>query len=77
MQIVWLPQFICDQIDKMIRDFIWKVNSDKGIHLVGWQTIMKPKSHGGLAIRRAREANTAMLGKISLGPSTTSEQAVG
>lgn len=48
----------------MIRDFIWKGNSEKGIHLVGWQTINRPKTHGGHAVRRAREANTVMLGKL-------------
>lgn len=64
MQIAWLPQAICDQIDRVSREFIWKGTTDKGIHLVGWNTITKPKKHGGLGIRRAREANTALLGKL-------------
>lgn len=38
--------------------------SDKGIHLVGWDKITLPKKDGGLGVRRAREANTAMLGKL-------------
>jgi len=35
MQINWLPQGICDRIDKTTRNFIWKDLNNKGIHLVG------------------------------------------
>lgn len=64
MQVTWLPKSICDIIDKTTRNFIWKGNSDKSIHLVGWDKITKPKKEGGLGIRMARESNTAMLGKL-------------
>lgn len=50
MQIYWLPQSICAQIDKTTRDFIWKGNSNKGICLVGWEKITMPKRIGGLEI---------------------------
>ena len=64
MQIASLPQTICDSIDRMARNFLWKGNSNGGVHLVGWRRISKPKNLGGLGIRKAREANTAMLGKL-------------
>ncbi|PNX93226.1 ribonuclease H, partial [Trifolium pratense] len=67
MQISWLPSSICSQIDMMTRKFIWKGNSNKGIHLVGWNVVTKSKEDGGLGVRLAREANTAMLGKLVWG----------
>ncbi|MCI15307.1 RNA-directed DNA polymerase (Reverse transcriptase), partial [Trifolium medium] len=64
MQVAWLPQSTCDSIDRMARNFLWKGNSNTGIHLVGWEKITKPKKLGGLGIRKAREANTSLLGKL-------------
>jgi len=48
MQISWLPQSICNQLNKMTRKFIWKGIVSKGVHLVGWDKITCPKSFGGL-----------------------------
>lgn len=64
MQVCWLPQAICDQIDKISRDFIWKGTQNKGINLVNWHKVSTPKALGGLGVRSAREANTALLGKL-------------
>lgn len=36
----------------------------RGLHLVNWNTITCPRSHGGLGLREARLSNTAMLGKL-------------
>lgn len=54
MQIVWHPQSICDNIDQTTRNFIWRDASNKGIYLVGWKKIARPKFQGGLGIRTAR-----------------------
>jgi hypothetical protein len=64
MQINWLPQSICDDIDRTSRNFIWKGANDRGVHLVGWNKIAKPKQIGGLGLRKAREANICLLGKL-------------
>jgi len=64
MQINWLPQNICDNIDQVTHNFIWKGNNNKGTHLVNWKKIASPKQNGGLGIRAAREANTSLLGKL-------------
>lgn len=64
MQINWLPQSICADIDQTTRNFIWKGANGKGIHLVGWNKIAKPKHLGGLGVRKAREANICLLGKL-------------
>jgi len=63
MQINRLPQSICDDIDQTSRHFIWKGANDKGVHLVGWNKIAKPKQIGGLGLRTTREANIC-LGKL-------------
>lgn len=44
MQISWLPSSVCDKTNKIARDFIWKGNSDKGLHLVGWEKITYQKN---------------------------------
>ena len=64
MQINWLPQSICDGIDQTTRNFIWRDSNNKGVHLVGWEKIAKPKSMGGLGIRTARRNNICLLGKL-------------
>jgi len=64
MQIAWLPQSICDSIDQTTRNFIWRDSNNKGIHLVGWNKISRPKNQGGLGIRTARETNICLLGKL-------------
>jgi len=64
MQISWLPQNICDNIDQTTRNFIWKGNTSRGVHLVNWKQVASPKLTGGLGIRAARDANTVLLGKL-------------
>nr|ABN08697.1 RNA-directed DNA polymerase; Ribonuclease H, putative [Medicago truncatula] len=66
MQINWLPQNICDSIDHTTRNFVWKGTDNKGIHLVNWQKVTKPKHMGGLGIQSARDANTCLLGKLQI-----------
>jgi hypothetical protein len=64
MQINWLPQNICDSIDQMTRNFIWRGLNNKGIHLVNWRTVTTPKQLGGLGLRTARDTNICLLGKL-------------
>lgn len=65
MQSLWLPQAICDIIDKKVRCCLWaKGNSNRGWSLVSWDEIIKPKEHGGLGLRSARLNNIAMLGSL-------------
>lgn len=64
MHIAWLPSSVCEHLDRYAHNFLWKGNKDKGVHLVGWDKITRPLKAGGLAIRRACESNTAMLGKL-------------
>ncbi|CAN1743005.1 Putative ribonuclease H protein At1g65750, partial [Linum perenne] len=68
MQTSFLPVYLCDQIDKKIRDFIWgSTEGIRKIHNVNWQTVCKPKCLGGLGLRSASDLNKAFLMKIVWG----------
>lgn len=58
------PQNVCSLIDRATRDFIWQGNANKGLHLVDWNKISRPKKVGGLRVRAVRETNSALLSKL-------------
>jgi len=64
MQIAWLSQNICVSIDQTTRNFIWRDANNKGVHLVGWKKIARPKYQGYIGIRGARETHICLLGKL-------------
>ncbi|KAL6544208.1 hypothetical protein OROGR_010705 [Orobanche gracilis] len=65
MQTLWLPQSVCDIIDKRIRACIWaKGGHNRGWNLIPWKDITCPKSVGGLGLRSTRANNIAMLGSL-------------
>jgi hypothetical protein len=66
MQINWIPQSVCDDLDKTVPRFIWKGTGDKGMHLVSWNKITQPRKYGGLGVRCPRSQNIALLGKLIL-----------
>jgi len=56
---------ITDQLDRIHRDFFWKnSNSDKGMPLIVWDKICRPKQLGGLGIRKSAAVNTTFLAKL-------------
>ncbi|KAL6540841.1 hypothetical protein OROMI_024724 [Orobanche minor] len=64
MQSSWIPEHICDRLDKLNRDFLWSnVVTQRKTHLVSWNQVIKPKAEGGLGFREARLNNKAMLSK--------------
>ena len=64
MQIQWLPQYVCDHLDKTVCSFIWKGSTNKGMHMVGWEKITKAKKNEGLGVRIARKQNIVLLAKL-------------
>lgn len=58
---IWIPRAICDEIDRIIRGFLWRKCDTKGLHLVNWGIVKLLKKEGGLGIRRVRENNVAFL----------------
>nr|KYP39584.1 Putative ribonuclease H protein At1g65750 family [Cajanus cajan] len=63
MQMLWLPQGICHAINQ--SSMIWSSSSNsKFWSMVGWPTIIKPKAHGGLGVRKARQINVSLIRKL-------------
>lgn len=65
--IYWMSVFklVILEIDKIRRDFLWKGPDmgSKGIRLVAWKRICRPKNLGGWGIINLKEFNRALLGK--------------
>ncbi|CAN1126705.1 Putative ribonuclease H protein At1g65750 [Linum perenne] len=66
MQTSVLPCHICEAIDRKIRTFVWgSTNNGRKIHLVSWDEVCKPKEHGGLGLKKAKELNMAFMMKMA------------
>ncbi|KAK9992133.1 hypothetical protein SO802_027118 [Lithocarpus litseifolius] len=65
MQCCKLSTKVCDDMDRLVRDFLWGSTTDKKkIHLVGWNKVTNPKELGGLGIFQAKARNSALLAKL-------------
>ena len=61
MQCQSLPVKVCDQIDKITRDFLWGSTKEKRrLHLVRWDTVTLPKELGGLGLHNIKDRNNAL-----------------
>ena len=59
-----LPLGLCNDIEAMIRKFLWGQWGDRRkIHWKKWETLCKPKSKGGLGFRELNKFNEVMLAK--------------
>ncbi|KAL4303140.1 hypothetical protein GQ457_10G015890 [Hibiscus cannabinus] len=66
MQSAYLPKAICDELEKLIRNFIWGSSSDKRkIHLVNWGIVQQPIGNGGLGLKDLGRQNKAFLMKLA------------
>ncbi|KAK3231085.1 hypothetical protein Dsin_002966 [Dipteronia sinensis] len=64
MQSTKLPSEVCNNLEKINRDFLWGNTSDtKKIHLVNWDTVCLPKQLGGLGTKKMNMMNQALLAK--------------
>lgn len=65
MQCLLLPESILKAINSCLAKFLWGKDHDKkGLHLINWGTISKPKEGGGLGIRCVRALNKAYILKM-------------
>ena len=65
MQSALLQINLCNNIDKVVRDFLWDNSTGKQkVHLVKWDTITQGKDHGGLGIKRMHNKNLAFMAKL-------------
>ena len=65
MQCYRIPVRICDEVDKLVRDFLWGSTMErKKLHMVGWSHVTMPQDLGGLGIFQMKARNTALLAKL-------------
>ena len=64
-QTTLLPKGLCDQIDKLVRKFLWGDSlAKKRVNLLNWDKVTRRKDHGGLGIRTVDSMNLAFLAKL-------------
>jgi hypothetical protein len=66
MQTMEIPCSICDEAERLCRNFIWgSTNEQRKCHLISWEQICKPKKDGGLGFRNLRVLNKAYMCKLA------------
>lgn len=69
MQTKLVPMGVCNQMDKMIRNFLWDGDgTSKKCSLVIWEEVIKSKGNGGLGMRGMHDMNIALLAKLGWRP---------
>ncbi|KAL4278084.1 hypothetical protein GQ457_03G008110 [Hibiscus cannabinus] len=65
MQSTWLPKGLCDDMEKIIRGFVWgKSDTSGGIPLVKWETMQESAKDEGLGMKNISQQNKTFLTKI-------------
>ena len=65
MSTIALPKSTLDGLDKVSRSFLWGSSvTQRKQHLISWKRVCKPRSEGGLGIRKAQDMNKALLSKV-------------
>lgn len=58
MQTVKLPSSICEDLDRINRDFFWGGSGKKQkVHLCQWDLVCHPKCRGGLSFKKIADMN--------------------
>lgn len=66
MQAYAIPIGTCKETDKICRDFLWGDSEDnRKVHLVSWDEVCQPRDKGGLGLRKAKDNNLPLLGKLA------------
>jgi len=63
-QLNWLPQNICDNIDQTTRNFIWRGNNNRGVHLVNWKKLQAQNKWGVYALEQPEKQTLASSGSL-------------
>ncbi|KAK4384464.1 putative ribonuclease H protein [Sesamum angolense] len=56
-----LPKGVIREVEKRMRNFLWKGNSTVGYPKVAWSSVCRPKEEGGLGIRDILALNKALM----------------
>ncbi|XP_019170526.1 PREDICTED: uncharacterized protein LOC109166090 [Ipomoea nil] len=63
MSVFLLPISVCSAIERIMNQYWWGSETDRGIHWKSWDKLCIPKKYGGLGFKDLRAFNLAMLGK--------------
>jgi hypothetical protein len=61
MSVFKLPFGFCDCLEKHVRAFWGSGGGKRKVQWLTWQTLIKPKCHGGLGFKDMRLFNQALL----------------
>jgi hypothetical protein len=66
MRTFLLPKSICNQLDKVFKNFWWGFSSSKtrNLFLKSWNFICTLKAVGGLGMRSMKDVNLALISKV-------------
>ena len=67
MQTFLLPKWVTKKIDQIRRRFLWhghRNQKTRGMNLIAWEFVIKPKVMGGLGVLDLEILNKALLAKI-------------
>ncbi|KAA3475886.1 RNA-directed DNA polymerase (Reverse transcriptase) [Gossypium australe] len=74
MQTMMIPKGVCENIEKIVRHFIWGGTGEKSkMALVGWDKICQPRGRGGLGIRKLNDQNSSFFMKIGFNLTSKTE----
>jgi hypothetical protein len=61
-----LPKSICNQLDKVFKNFWWgfPFAKTRNLTLMSWHSICTPKAIGGLGMRSMKDVNLALISKL-------------
>lgn len=60
-----LPSYILKKVEHLLRNFLWSgLDSDSKKSKLSWEKVALPFHEGGLGIRRLKDWNIALLGKV-------------
>lgn len=66
MQLEQLPSWLHKEINKATQKCVWRMNKGgRGVHLLSWEVLGKPKKQGGANLKLAKDVNHALLAKLA------------
>lgn len=58
-----IPKVILDKMKKRIFSFLWSSMKEKGVHLVKWMDLARPKAYGGWGFENIFHFSLAIIVK--------------
>lgn len=66
MQVERLPSWVHNELDKSMRRYGWgNAEGRRGVHLVDWDSLCKPKDMGGANLKSTKDMNRALMEKLA------------